>query len=266
MLTVEITVMPAASSSSMSCQRFSLRHPGHVGVGELVDERDLRRSGEDGVDVHLLEHRASVGHRACEARPRGRRSASAVSGAAVGLDEADDHVGATIATAPALVEHGEGLADARGGTDVDAQLASGHDRLLRRRVADDLGPRDSTLAPSDSPTLADDLEPTRARARPPHERADEDPDHALRPRRPTLPSRAVRRVHDRLARLVEREVQLEHVDARLAEEPEAAAVGVLVDETQHLVDVHAPGFGDTRSLQAGVGDRDVRVEPGCPTR
>ena len=30
---------------------------GHVGVGELVDERDRRPAGEDGVDVHLLERR-----------------------------------------------------------------------------------------------------------------------------------------------------------------------------------------------------------------
>ena len=60
MLTVEITSMPAASSSSMSCQRFSLRQPGHVGVRELVDERDLGRAGEHRVDVHLLERWPAV--------------------------------------------------------------------------------------------------------------------------------------------------------------------------------------------------------------
>ena len=38
MLTVEMTSMPASSSSSTSCQRFSCRAPGHVGVGQLVDQ------------------------------------------------------------------------------------------------------------------------------------------------------------------------------------------------------------------------------------
>ena len=41
MLSVVMTVMPASSSSSTSCQRFSLRRAGNVGVGELVDQSDL---------------------------------------------------------------------------------------------------------------------------------------------------------------------------------------------------------------------------------
>ena len=59
-------------------------------------------------------------------------------GPAVGLDEADDDVGAALVAAPALVEHGEGLAHARRGAEVDAQLAAGHGvslvELLDRRV------------------------------------------------------------------------------------------------------------------------------------
>ena len=42
----------------------------------------------------------------------------------VGLDVADDDVGAALGAAPALVEHGEGLADARRGAQVDAQAAA----------------------------------------------------------------------------------------------------------------------------------------------
>jgi hypothetical protein len=42
---------------------------------------------------------------------------------AVGLDEADDDVGARARRRRALLEHREGLADARRGTQVDAQLA-----------------------------------------------------------------------------------------------------------------------------------------------
>jgi hypothetical protein len=33
---------------------------GCVGVGELVDQRDLRMAGDEGVEVHLLERLASV--------------------------------------------------------------------------------------------------------------------------------------------------------------------------------------------------------------
>ena len=32
----------------------------HVGVGEFVDEHDLGRPGEDGLEVHLVESRPSV--------------------------------------------------------------------------------------------------------------------------------------------------------------------------------------------------------------
>jgi len=45
----------------------------------------------------------------------------------VGLDQADHHVGAPVSPAPTLVQHGERLADAGGGAQVDAQRA-------RRRV------------------------------------------------------------------------------------------------------------------------------------
>ena len=33
---------------------------GRVGVGELVDQHELRAAREDGVEVHLLEHAALV--------------------------------------------------------------------------------------------------------------------------------------------------------------------------------------------------------------
>ncbi len=47
---------------------------GDVRVRELVDERDLRVPGEDGVEVHLLEACAAVLDRPGGARPRARRS------------------------------------------------------------------------------------------------------------------------------------------------------------------------------------------------
>ena len=33
---------------------------GRIGVGELVDQHDLRTAGDDGVEVHLLERLALV--------------------------------------------------------------------------------------------------------------------------------------------------------------------------------------------------------------
>ena len=63
------------------------RRPGHVGVGELVDQRDRRLAREDGVGVHLLDDDAAV------LDPAARHDLEAVEQLdrvwpAVGLDEA----------------------------------------------------------------------------------------------------------------------------------------------------------------------------------
>ena len=68
---------------------------GGVGVGELVDEDELRAAGEDGVEVHLLEHPALV------VDPAARDHLEAADqrlglGAAVGLDDADHDVDAVV--------------------------------------------------------------------------------------------------------------------------------------------------------------------------
>ena len=61
MLTVVMTAMPASRISRTSSQRFSWRpEPGHVGVGQLVDQDHLGLAGQDGVDVHLLPVRVAV--------------------------------------------------------------------------------------------------------------------------------------------------------------------------------------------------------------
>ena len=97
--------------------------PGHVGVRELVDQRDLRVAGQHGVEVHLLERRPAVGH------PLARDDLHAVEQrlgvrAAVRLGEGDHHVGAALGPAVALAQHGEGLADPGGGAEVDAEEAA----------------------------------------------------------------------------------------------------------------------------------------------
>ena len=63
MLTVEMTVMPGAEELLDVLPALLVAAPGHVGVGELVDQRDLRPSGEHRVEVHLLEVPAAVGER-----------------------------------------------------------------------------------------------------------------------------------------------------------------------------------------------------------
>ena len=99
--------------------------PRHVGVGELVDERDLGPARDDRVDVHLLERRAPV----LDRRPRHDLEAVELGGglrAAVGLDEADDDVGAALGPAATLSEHRERLPHPGSGAEVDAKRSSCH--------------------------------------------------------------------------------------------------------------------------------------------
>ena len=98
---------------------------GDVGVGELVDQGDLRATSQHRVDVHLLEGGAAVldttsGHDLeVSDLLEGLRSP-------VGLDQGDHDVGASMTASPTLVEHGERLADARRRTQIDTQLPAAH--------------------------------------------------------------------------------------------------------------------------------------------
>ncbi len=94
----------------------------HVGVGQLVDQHDLGRPGQDA--------RTSIS--SCDvprwsiAPPRDDLEVPDLLGGvhpAVGLDEADDDVGAPRGPPPPLVEHRERLADAGRGAEVDPQDA-----------------------------------------------------------------------------------------------------------------------------------------------
>jgi hypothetical protein len=92
-------------------------------VGQLVDEGDLGPAGHNGVDVHLGEADASME----DGAPGHDRQVGDLAGGlgpAMGLDEPDDHVGAPLAPAAALVEHGEGLAHTGRGAEVDPQGAA----------------------------------------------------------------------------------------------------------------------------------------------
>ena len=67
-------------------------------------------------------------------------------------------------------------------------------------------------------------------------------------------------LHHRVTSGVERQIQLEHVDARLAEHAERAAFGVLADERRDLGRGQAARSSDARDLILGRGDADVRIE------
>src|SRR5206468_1672373 len=142
--------------------------PGNVRVRDLVDQRDLRRPVENGVDVHLLEVGAAV------ADPTARNDFEVTDlrrrvGPTVRLHQSDDDVRAARPAALALVEHGEGLADAGRGTEIDPEPSARHYQslILARR------------------------------------------------------------------QLIEREVELEHVDGLLAEHTERPTRRMVVDEVAH---------------------------------
>ena len=93
-----------------------------VGVGELVDQDDLRPAGDDGVEVHFLEPLALV----FEAPARNDFQAFEQRlgfPAAVGLDDADDDVVAVLLAGVGLLQHLVGLADAGRRADEDPELA-----------------------------------------------------------------------------------------------------------------------------------------------
>ena len=198
MFTVEITSMPGVEQLLDVLPALLVARPGHVGVGELVDERDLRAGGRGPRRRPSPRTSCRGSSSVCRGTTSRSPSCAAVLAPAVGLDEPDDDVGAAVVPPAALVEHRERLADAGRGAEVDAELAARHRRLS-----------------------------LRAHCQP-----------------------------------VEGEVELEHVDPRLAEEAERAAVGVLVDQLVDRRRRSGPAPGDSRRLQPGVGHRDVRVEPG----
>ena len=104
---------------------FLVARSGNVRMRELVDQRHVWSTGEDGVDVHLLELAAAVSDRLAR---NDLEVADLLdrAGPPVCLHEADDHVGAAVVAPSPLVEHRERLADARRGAEIDPKVAPGH--------------------------------------------------------------------------------------------------------------------------------------------
>ena len=96
-----------------------------VGVSELVDDDDLRASGEERGDVEFGKGVPVVAHLSSGLNLQPCKLLGRV-GAAVGLHQSDDHVGSPGEPAVRLAEGGVGLSDARRGAEVDAQDPAGH--------------------------------------------------------------------------------------------------------------------------------------------
>ena len=218
-----MTSMPASRMSSTSCQRFSRGEPGHVGVGQLVDEGDRRVAGDDRVGVHLLDVDAAVLDRGAGARSRGRRAAPAVRGRP------------WISTKPTTMSVPRSsrrwpsssiwyvLPTPGRHAQVHAQAAAFRPAFRRRPGR--ASPRRSVAGRR---VVRSSVE-----------------HHALRRQQP-----------------VEVEVQLEDVDDRLAEEAEQGLRRVPGDDGAHGVRGHAPGGRDPGHLVVGRGRADVRIEAG----
>ena len=128
MLTVEMTSMPAARMLLDVLPALLVREPGALVWASSSTSTSVGTAAQDGVDVHLGDRAAAVldrpaGHDLEIADLLGRARPP------VGLDEADDDVGAALAAPMPLVEHGERLADARRRAEVDAHRA-GHIAIL----------------------------------------------------------------------------------------------------------------------------------------
>jgi hypothetical protein len=97
-------------------------------VGEFVHENNLGMASENGVDVHFLEYRAFVFD--LFSRNGFDRSDKLFDAfAAVGFNDADDHVFAAVLPADSFAQHAKGFADAGSVTEKKLENAAG---LLRR--------------------------------------------------------------------------------------------------------------------------------------
>ena len=166
---------------------------GDVGVGQFVDQGHLWSPGQEGGQVHLGERRPTM----LDGPPGHQlQTLDQLCGVlpAVGLHEADHHVRPSGQAPVALGEHVVGLAHARGRAHVHAQGAAPLGRPAR-------------------------VQRHRRRARAPRA--------AIGGGRSTAFSLSDT---SRPAQRIEGQVELEHVDPRLAEEPQHPSLGVLADQ------------------------------------
>ena len=95
---------------------------GRIGMGEFIDQRDLRAARDQRIEVHLLEHLVLV------VEPLARKHFEALQQRlglrpAMGLDHADDDIDAGLQPGMRALQHLVGLADAGGGADENLEPA-----------------------------------------------------------------------------------------------------------------------------------------------
>ena len=156
--------------------------------------------------------------------------------AAMGLDDADDHVDAFGLAGPAGHQHFVGLADAGGRAEENLQPAA---RPPARRF--------QAARPGTAPVGFIGHAWTQVRIR--HTEA-----AAASPAATGLDAGSI-------ARASSAQVERQNIDPRLAREAEQARLGMLVDKRAKLVLRHPASLGDARHLEQGRLGRDVRIEP-----
>ena len=131
MLDVEggVDVDPGVEQFEHVLPALGVAGAGGVGVGELVDQHELRPAADDGLQVHFREMRAAVvdGFARHEVQAGEQRLGF---DASVGFDHADDQIGAAGALLLPGPEHGVGLADPRAHAEEDLQVGALRPGLL----------------------------------------------------------------------------------------------------------------------------------------
>ena len=93
-----------------------------IGMGEFVDQRDLRMARDQRVEIHLLEHLVLVGEPFARQDFKAREQRLGLR-PSMGLDHADDDIDAGLQLGMRALQHLVGLADAGGGADEDLEPA-----------------------------------------------------------------------------------------------------------------------------------------------
>ena len=102
---------------------FGVAAAGSVGVGEFVDQRDLRMPCKHRVEIKFFQRmRAMHDFRARQDFERGGQPIGF--GAPVGLDDPGNDIGAGAQQLRAFAQHFEGFADAGGGTKENLETAA----------------------------------------------------------------------------------------------------------------------------------------------
>src|SRR2546423_6972704 len=90
---------------------------------QLVDDHDLGRACDDGVDIHLLERHSPI----CDLAARNELQIAYLRcclGATVDFDESNDHIDPAPAKIVCFLKHAESLSHSRRRSDVDLELAA----------------------------------------------------------------------------------------------------------------------------------------------